>query len=155
MARKCIFCGEEVSLFGGKKVTCGYDTEDVCPDCYDKYSGLEQKELAEKILATGRARNAYSIRDYLNKMIRDEEEAAEREKQKAEEYNRNHPETGKCPKCGETMHMYGPITIKLGEETLLFSDLNRYFSGSMTVRLARCGKCGYTEFYTPNEGELG
>ena len=98
MARRCIFCGEEVSMFGGKKVTCGFDTEDVCPNCYDKYSGLEQKELAQKILATGRARNEASIRNYLNNMIKREQEALEREKKKEEEYNNLHPATGKCPK---------------------------------------------------------
>ncbi len=154
MARKCIFCGEEVSLFGGKRVTCGFDTEDVCPDCYDKYSGLKQKELAQKILATGRARNARSIRYYLDQLIENEQKELERKKQREEEQNRKHPETGKCPKCGEAMHMYGPISIKLGEETFLFSDLNRLITGSLTVRLDRCSKCGYTEFYTPNEGEL-
>lgn len=154
MARTCIFCGEEVSIFGGKKLTCGLDTEDVCPNCYIKYCDLEGKELAEKILSTGRARNANSIKEYLNNLIQREQKEKERAERRAEAYRKTHPDMGLCPKCGEPMQQYGPLSIKLGEETLLFSDWNRFFSGSMTVIMGRCNKCTYTEFYTPNDQEL-
>ena len=61
---------------------------------------------------------------------------------------------GACPKCGGEMYRYEPISIKLGEESFLFSDLNRLMSGSLTVAPARCKACGYTEFYTPDEDQL-
>ena len=60
----------------------------------------------------------------------------------------------KCPKCGGPMLQYDPVSIKLGEETFLFSDLNRLMTGSLTVQPNRCKECGYTEFFTPNENEL-
>ncbi len=154
MAKKCIFCGEEIPAFNGKKLDCGGYTETVCADCFEKYHNLYGVELAQKILATGRAKNHIGIRDYLNERIKAEQETLEREKKKEEEFNNSHPETGKCPKCGGSMRQYGPLSVKLGEETFLFSDLNRLMSGSMEVRLERCRECGYTEFYTPNEKEL-
>ncbi len=154
MAKKCIFCGEEIPTFGGMKLDCGGYTEHVCQDCFDKYHDLQGVELAQKILATGRAKNVVGIRDYMKDKIRYEQEALEKEKKKQEEFNAKHPETGKCPKCGGPMHQYGPVVFKLGEETFLFSDLNRLITGSLSVRLDRCKECGYTEFYTPNEHEI-
>ena len=154
MAKNCIFCGEEISAFGGKKLYCGDYTINVCADCFDKYSDLQGVELAQKILASGRSKHAAYYREYINDQIKYEQEKLEREKKKEEEFNSKHPETGKCPKCGGSMHQYGPLSIKLGEETILFSDLNRLVTGSMSVRLDRCRGCGYTEFYTPYENEL-
>lgn len=154
MAKKCIFCGEEIPAFNGKKLDCGGYTETVCADCFEKYHELQGVELAQKILATGKAKNHVGIRYYMNDRIKSEQEALERKKKEEEEFNKLHPETGKCPKCGDSMRQYGPIAVKLGEETFLFSDFNRLMSGSMTVRLNRCSGCGYTEFYTPNENEL-
>ena len=154
MAKKCIICGEEISMLGGKKLNCGGYSEDVCPDCFDKYNELYGAELAQKILATGRAKHAEGIRYYLNGRIESEQKALEREKKEEEEFAIKHPETGKCPKCGDSMLQYGPINIKLGEETILFSDWNRLMAGSMAVRLDRCRQCGYTEFYTLDENEL-
>jgi len=61
---------------------------------------------------------------------------------------------GACPKCGGEMYRYGEISVKLGEETLFFSSLNRLVSGSLTVEPYRCKGCGFTEFYTPFEEEL-
>ena len=154
MAKKCIFCGEEIPAFSGMKLDCGGYTETVCADCFEKYHELQGIELAKRILATGKAKNHVGIRDYMNYQIKFEQKALERKKKEEEEFNNRHPETGKCPKCGGSMRQYGPITFKLGEETVLFSDFNRLMSGSMAVRLDRCRECGYTEFYTPNENEL-
>ena len=86
MAKKCIFCGEEFGTFSGKKLTVGYDSEDVCPACFEKYCDLGETELAEKILATGRARHAQTIREYMNELrVKEQaaqEKAAAREAQK-------------------------------------------------------------------------
>lgn len=49
---------------------------------------------------------------------------------------------------------YGPVTFKLGEETYFFSDLNRLASGSLTMNVMRCEKCGKLEFYAPDSIEL-
>ncbi len=154
MAKKCIFCGEEIPAFGGKKLTYGGYTEIVCDDCFEKYHDLNGVDLARKILSSGRAKNHVGIRDYMNDQIKYEQQRIEREQQQEEEFKINHPVMGKCPKCDGEMHQYGPISFKLGDETFFFSDLNRLMTGSMTVTLIRCRKCGYTEFYTPNENEL-
>ncbi len=154
MARTCIFCGEDIPAFGGKKLTCGYDTEVVCPNCFDKYADMDEVELAQKILSTGRARDAQSLREYVKNQLEREQAAQERAARREEEFLSKHPETGKCPKCGGSMVQYGPLQIKLGEETLMFSNFSRLAAGSMTVRLERCRECGYTEFFTPEESEL-
>ena len=154
MARNCIFCGEEIGAFSAKKLTCGDYSISVCGDCFGKYSTLSSVELAQKILATGRSKHADYYRDFLNDKQNMEQQKLEREKKEQEEFNRKHPESGKCPKCGGTMREYGPVSIKLGEETFFFSDWNRFFSGSMTVIMGRCNKCTYTEFFTPNDHEL-
>ena len=154
MAKSCIFCGEEIGAFSGRKLNCGGYGENVCAKCFETYCGLDGAALAEKILATGRASHAEEIREYLNERIQREQEALEREKEREEEFLIRHPETGKCPKCGGSMHQYGPITIKLGEESVLFSDIHRLMSGSLSVRADRCRDCGYTEFYTPDEEDL-
>ena len=154
MARTCIFCGEEIGAFGGKKLLCAGHAEIVCPDCFDKYQDLPAEELAQKILATGRAKYAEDLREYLNYRAIREQEKAEREKNREEEFRSKHPEAGQCPKCGGTMFQYGPLVVKLGDETFLFSDMNRLLTGSLSVRVDRCRECGYSEFYTPNENEL-
>ena len=154
MAKNCIFCGEEIAAFTAKKITCGDYTMSVCPDCFDKYGGLKGVELAEKILATGRSRHEDYYRTFIDHSLKIRQEAEEREKKKEEEFNSRHPETGKCPKCGGPILQYDPVSIKLGEETFLFSDLNRLMTGSLTIRPNRCKACGYTEFFTPNENEL-
>lgn len=154
MAKNCIFCGEEIGAFSSKKLNCGGYTISVCADCFDKYSGLKEVDLAEKIIATGRSKHADFYREFIDQSIRIQREALEREKKKEEEFINKHPETGRCPKCGEPMLQYGPVSIKLGEETILFSDLTRLMTGSMSVQLSRCKGCGYTEFYTPYENEL-
>ena len=43
---------------------------------------------------------------------------------------------------------YGPVTFKLGEESLIFSDLVRLFTGSLTMNIFRCNKCGKIEFFS-------
>ena len=154
MAKNCIFCGEELGAFSGKKLNCAGYAENVCADCYNKYRELDGIERAHAILDTGRAAHAEGIREYLNDRIRSEQKARERAKQEEEEFSSKHPETGKCPKCGGPLLQYGPLLIKLGEESVLFSDLRRLMAGSLTVRADRCRECGYTEFYTPNEEEL-
>lgn len=69
--------------------------------------------------------------------------------------NEQEPEyCGVCPKCGGEMYKYREISMKLGEESFFFSDLNRLMSGSLTVVPARCRLCCYTELYTPYENEL-
>ena len=154
MAKICIFCGEEIAVFRGKKLECDGYMEDVCEDCFDKYHELHGVELAQKILATGRANNVVGIREYIKNTTKHEQERLEREKKKHEEFCARHPETGKCPKCGGPMHQYGPVAFKLGDETIFFSDFNRLMTGSLSVRLDRCRECGYTEFYTPNVNEI-
>ena len=121
---------------------------------YDSLKDITEEKAHELHV---RARYARKEMNALKKTLAEQGAAFKedaKEKKKEEEFNNSHPETGKCPKCGGSMRQYGPITFKLGEETFLFSDLNRLMSGSMAVRLERCKECGYTEFYTPNENEL-
>ena len=60
----------------------------------------------------------------------------------------------KCLRCDEKMLDCGPITFKLGEESLIFSDLVRFFTGSLTMNIFRCEKCGKVEFFSFNDTEL-
>ena len=154
MAKECVFCGRELTLLGGKKYYVGAIAQPVCPDCYEKYEPLDGLERVKAVLRTGRAVNEEKLRERKH----DLEEAAEKQQadreEQMEQFREKHPQVGTCPKCGGETYGYGPMQMKLGEETFFFSDINRLASGSLTVKLVRCKACGYTEFYTPNENEL-
>ena len=154
MAKTCIICGKEISAFNSRKLYCGDYGETMCPDCFSRYEGMDTLEFAEEILASGRSKHDDYYRDYIEDEKRSRQAALEREKREEEAFNSRHPEVGRCPKCSGPMLQYSPISVKLGEETILFSDLNRLMSGSLTVQLNRCRECGYTEFFPPNETEL-
>ena len=143
MADRCIFCGEMLGLLQKKKLSCGNIAQTVCAECYRKYEPLSVVERAEAALQTGRAEQAGELHTYLEKIrsIKD----AKKEKERADDEKRATDK--ECLRCGGRMLDYGPITLKLGEETYFMSDYNRLVSGSMDVNVLRCETCGKTEFY--------
>lgn len=121
-----------------------------CSDCYQKYSDCSPAERTELALGTGRASSVEELRSYLNRIKAVQEE--KEEQSQAERQKRISEKT--CLRCGGRMLNYGPITLKLGEETFFLSDINRLLSGSLTVHVLRCEGCGKAEFYIPDEKGL-
>ena len=147
---RCIFCGRELSVLQRKKLHCGGTAQTLCGDCYGIYKTLPAIERAEAALKTGRAEESEKLREYL-KPIYEAREQKEAEKQQKRE---NRQSDKKCLRCGGSMLYYGPLTFNLGEETYVFSDLNRLLSGSLTMDVLRCEACGKTEFFIPDAKEL-
>jgi len=150
MEDRCIFCGEELSLLKRKKLYCGGIGQTVCGKCFQKYSGCTPAERARLALETGRAASADELRAYVDHM-----DAVQEKRQQQEQEKRQQRDSGRiCLRCGERMLQYRPVTLKLGKETYLFSDLNRLITGSLDVKVLRCENCGMAEFYIPDDKEL-
>lgn len=150
MEDRCIFCGEELGLLKRKKLYCGGVPQITCGSCYQKYSGLTAVERARLAWETGRASSRDELRAYLDHMDAVEERKAQQEKDEMRKLA-----TGQsCLRCGGEMMDYGTVTLKLGEETFFLSDLNRLMTGSLAVKVLRCGRCGKAEFYIPDEKSL-
>ena len=151
MDERCIFCGTELGILQRKKLSCGNTTQILCKDCYPKYEPLSAVERAEAALKTGRAEDSDELRKYL-------ENVRNAQKKRAEERNENADKRFsdmKCLRCDGRMVDCGPVTFKLGEESLIFSDLVRLFTGSLTMNIFRCEKCGKVEFFSFNDTEFG
>ena len=144
MDDRCIFCGTELGMLQKKKLSCGNTTQILCKDCYPKYESLSAVERAEAALKTGRANDVAELRKYL--------ETVNAAKRKAEERRNANNEKRmtdlKCLRCDGRMLDLGPVTFKLGDESLFFSDLVRLFTGSLTMNVFRCEKCGKLEFFS-------
>ena len=147
---RCIFCGWELGRLQRKKLYCGNTNQTVCADCRNKYKALSAVERAEAAYQTGRAEDAALLREYLDTVHRAKAEREAAEAAKAQQRITHL----KCVRCNEAMQDHGEVTFKLGEETYFFSDLNRLMSGSLTMRLLRCEKCGKVEFFIPDAEEL-
>lgn len=144
MDDRCIFCGTELGMLQKKKLSCGNTTQILCKDCYPKYEPLSAVERAEAALKTGRAEDVAELRKYL--------ENVNEAKRKAEEQRKANNEKRmtdlNCLRCDGRMLDLGPVTFKLGDESLFFSDLVRLFTGSLTMNVFRCEKCGKLEFFS-------
>jgi len=150
MKDSCIFCGISLGRFQRKKLSCGYTTQILCEDCYERYASLSAEERAEAALQTGRAEEPGEIQEYLDNIRRGRQKRADEEKTKVEK-----KVTDKvCLRCQGKMLDCGPVTFKLGEESFFFSDWNRLMSGSLTMQLLRCEQCGKVEFYIGNDEAL-
>ncbi len=150
MNDRCIFCGIELSVLQRKKLSCGNTTQLLCKDCYPKYEPLSAVERAEAALKSGRAADSIELQKYLEN-VRD----AQKKKAESQKANNDKLVTDlECLRCKGRMLNYGPITFKLGEETYFFSDLNRLISGSLTMNILRCEKCGKVEFFAFDEKEF-
>ena len=144
MDDRCIFCGTELGMLQKKKLSCGNTTQILCKDCYPKYEPLSAVERAEAALKTGRANDMAELRKYV--------ETVNAAKRKAEEQRKANNEKRmtdlNCLRCDGRMLDLGPVTFKLGDESLFFSDLVRLFTGSLTMNVFRCEKCGKLEFFS-------
>ena len=150
MNDRCIFCGIELSVLSRKKLSCGNTTQLLCKDCYPKYESLSAVERAEAALKSGRATDSNELRKYLDNV-----RSAQKKKEEAQKASNDKRATNyECLRCKGRMLNYGPITFKLGEETYFFSDLNRLITGSLTMNLLRCEKCGKVEFFAFDEKEF-
>jgi hypothetical protein len=150
MNERCIFCGTELSVLQRKKLSCGNTTQILCKDCYPKYEPFSAVERAEAALKTGRAEDSAELRKYLENVRNAQKKRAEERKAKADKRLSDM----KCLRCDGRMLDCGPITFKLGEESLIFSDFVRLFTGSLTMNIFRCEKCGKVEFFSFNDTEF-
>lgn len=150
MEDRCIFCGTILGKLQKRKLSCGNTEQILCKNCYPKYEPLSAIERAEAALKSGRAADAAELRKYLEN-VWDVQKKKEEEK---EVNNKKRTTDIECLRCKGKMLEYGPVTFKLGEETYFFSDLNRLASGSLTMNVMRCEKCGKLEFYAPDSIEL-
>jgi len=150
MDERCIFCRTELGMLQKKKLSCGNTTQILCKDCYPKYEALSAVERAEAALNTGRAENSAELRKYLETV---KKAKRKREEERQENIDKRATDL-KCLRCDGRMLDYGPVTFKMGEETYFFSDLNRLITGSVTMNLYRCEKCGKVEFFAPDNIEF-
>lgn len=151
MDERCIFCGTELGLLNKKKLYCGNTTQILCKDCYSQYKTLSVVERAEAALNSGRADCADDLRNYLANIHHIKQE---KEEERKKDSGRKVADL-KCLRCDGQMLDYGPVTLKLGEETFFFSDWNRIITGAVTMNILRCEKCGKVEFFSFDETEFG
>lgn len=150
MSDRCIFCRTELGLFQKKELSCGTTTQILCKNCYQKYEPLSVIERAELAFQTGRANDAIELKQYLDNICKAKAKKEEARQQK----NQKRVTNTECLRCQSKMLDYGPITLKLGEETYWGSDWNRLITGSLTMNLIRCDNCGKVEFYLSDDEEL-
>ena len=149
MEDRCIFCGIEVGRFRKKKLFCGNTEQTICNNCYAEYKSLSAIERAKAALRTGRAENAASLQAYLEDVHN-----AIQEKKAEENHIQKTVTDLKCLRCDGQMLNYGQKTFKLGEESYFFSDLNRLITGSVSMNVFRCEKCGKIEFFAFDDNEF-
>ena len=152
MARKCIFCGKEIGLFGGRDLICGGVDQPVCGECRPELEELSQRERGERALATGRAAEPERIMDFLERDRQKVKETQERQDQARQE-----AQTDKaCLRCGGHMMKYGRKLFHLGEEGL-FAPVARdgFLASWLEVEVLYCERCRKVEFYLPEELKYG
>lgn len=147
MAKRCVFCGKNLSFFDEKTLLCGNTLQRVCSACWAGMQELDQEERAHRALDTGRAEGAETIRAFL-----DSQEQKRRTMAQAREALKTDK---RCLRCGGVMERYGRRQLHLGEESL-FGTVARdgLFASWLTVDILRCADCGKAEFYLPEPPEL-
>ena len=152
MARKCVFCGKEIGLFGGKYMMCGGVDQWVCGECCPELEELDQRERGERVLATGRAAEPEKIMAFLERDRQEVKEAQARQDQARQEVQTDQA----CLRCGGQMMKYGRKLFHLGEEGLFAPVVRDGFLASwLEVDVLYCEKCRKVEFYLPEELKYG
>jgi len=145
--KRCAFCGAELGLFNGDDVQCAGCYQPACKDCAKKLKGVPLDERSRLALA------AHPTDWKLLQAGLEAWEQGERQKEEEREARRQARCTGKtCTRCGGQMLSFGTQTFKLGEETFLFSDINRLASGSLSLEVLYCESCKKVELFLP-EGQ--
>ena len=144
----CVFCGQKAAF--GKTITVGTMVFKACADCYDRYSGQDEKIIVDAVKAARIFNDDVKLREWYDNRISDLKKDAELYRSEIDDYERELKEktVGICPKCG------GPMFGK-GEHSLMtyvggLPTLNRsaWNTGEFNVRITVCQQCGYTEFYS-------
>ena len=148
MAKRCVFCGKNLSFFDEKTLLCGNTLQRVCSACWAGMQELDQEERGRRALDTGRAEEAETIRAFL-----DSQEQKRRTMAQAREALKTDK---RCLRCGGVMERYGRRQLHLGEESL-FGTVARdgLFASWLTVDILRCADCGRAEFFLPEPPEMG
>lgn len=143
MAKRCIFCDAELSLFN-RSTLYSYGTEQpACKDCYKELVKLPADDRARRALATGKAVAA----DLLQQQL------AQQEANEASKRARRTSDIS-CSRCGTPMLKMGQQQFQLGEHSLFFGDLAHLAAGSLTLDLLCCETCRKVEFFLPDNGKL-
>ena len=110
MAKRCVFCGKNLSFFDDKTLLCGNALQRVCTACWAELQDLDQEERAHRALDTGRAEEPEVIQAYLDRLEQMRQaQARAREALKTDK---------RCLRCGGVMERYGRKKFHLGEESL-------------------------------------
>ena len=140
MAKRCIFCDTELTLFN-RVALWSYGTEQPsCKSCYKELVKLPADERGRRILATGKAVAA----DLLQQQL------AQQEANEASKRARRTSDIS-CSRCGTPMLKMGQQQFQLGEHSLFFGDLAHLAAGSLTLDLLCCETCRKVEFFLPND----
>lgn len=148
MAKRCVFCGKNLSFFDDKTLLCGNALQRVCTACWAELQDLDQEERAHRALDTGRAEEPEVIQTFLDS-LEQRRQAAARAKEALKTDKR-------CLRCGGVMERYGRKKFHLGEESL-FGTVARdgLFASWLTVDILRCADCGRAEFFLPSRRRWG
>ena len=99
MAKRCVFCGKNLSFFDDKTLLCGNALQRVCTACWAELQDLDQEERAHLALDTGRAEEPEVIQAYLDRLEQMRQaQARAREALKTDK---------RCLRCGGVMERYG------------------------------------------------
>lgn len=139
MAGTCIFCGEELKIFGKNGLVCGGVTQPVCNTCWEKYGNASQIERCRAVLKTGRAVEPEKIRPFLAEIEREEAEKQTEAERMGKLMN--------C--CGQPMTPLGVSEFQLGRESFLLGSWSNILSGAMELGVFRCECCGQIKFMDP------
>ena len=106
MAKRCVFCGKNLSFFDDKTLLCGNALQRVCTACWAELQDLDQEERAHRALDTGRAEEPEVIQAYLDRLEQMRQaQARAREALKTDK---------RCLRCGGVMERYGRKKFHLG-----------------------------------------
>ena len=99
MAKRCVFCGKNLSFFDDKTLLCGNALQRVCTACWAELQDLAQEERAHRALDTGRAEEPEVIQAYLDRLEQTRQaQARAREALKTDK---------RCLRCGGVMERPG------------------------------------------------
>ena len=152
---ECVFCGQKAAF--GKTITVGDMIFKACADCYDRYSGQDDKIIVDAVKAARIFDDGVKLKEWYDNRNEELKKDAELLRTEIDDHERKLQEeaVGICPKCG------GPMLGK-GEHSLMtyvggLPTLNRsaWNTGEFNVRIIVCQQCGYTEFYSKAGNSIG
>lgn len=145
MANACIFCNEELTLLTRKTMYCCCTEQPVCKTCYAALAPLSRDEQGRRALATGRAQNPETIRDYLA-----QRQAAENEKLQAIQRREAHLEGKMCLRCDVPMEKRGSRRFQMYEFENLSDSIFNPSADTFLLDVLYCPQCRKVEFFLPN-----